>query len=175
MTAQQPERYEMIKEVIPCQTLFIDQNVHHLYLIRQNGTSDLIAVFKFKRDAKAFKELLSRLHTPALTSDEYTQGYKRGLVDGNVLADNWLKGHNAAIARTATLAMQSFVIYTKVAALKHGEMVDLMRRNNLKLDDLNDPMQKLAFTFFSEIGELSHKADMVIEEYEDSLRQQEHP
>ena len=75
-------------------------------------------------------------------------------------------------ARTATLALQPFVTYTKAAALKHGEMVDLMRRNGLKLDDLNDPMQKLAFTFYSEIGELSYKADVVIEEYEETPRRQ---
>jgi hypothetical protein len=59
-----------------------------------------------------------------------------------------------------------FIAYLKMVSLKHGEMLDLMRRNSLKIDDLKDPMQKLAFTFFSEIGELSHKADVVLEEAE---------
>lgn len=65
---------------------------------------------------------------------------------------------------------QPFIDLVKGISLKHQEMVDLMRRNKLKIDDLKDPMQKLAFTFFTEIGEMSHKADVVLKEYEESLR-----
>ena len=43
---------------------------------------------------------------------------------------------------------------------KHEEMITLMRKNNIKIDNLDDPMQKLAFTFFTEIGELSRKAEL---------------
>jgi hypothetical protein len=67
--------------------------------------------------------------------------------------------------------VQPFIDFTKAASLKHNEMVDLMRRNNLKIDDLEDPMQKLAFTFFTEIGEMSHKAEVIIREYKESLRE----
>lgn len=67
---------------------------------------------------------------------------------------------------------QRYISFLKMVSLKHSEMVDLMRRNHLKIENMNDPMQKLAFTFFSEIGELSHKADVMLEE---SLRQPEHP
>jgi hypothetical protein len=48
-------------------------------------------------------------HTPA-PSDEFTQGYKRGLVDGNVLADTWLKEHDAAIASTAMLVERERIL-----------------------------------------------------------------
>lgn len=48
--------------------------------------------------------------------------------------------------------------------LKHQEMIDLMRRNKIGIDNLEDPMQKLAFTFFSEIAELSYKAEVIRKE-----------
>jgi hypothetical protein len=54
--------------------------------------------------------------------------------------------------------------FVKKIELKHGEMVSLMRRNKMKIDDLDNPMQKLAFTFFSEIGEISHEAEVILEE-----------
>ena len=59
--------------------------------------------------------------------------------------------------------------FVKKVELKHGEMVDLMRRNKMKIDNLKDPMQKLAFTFFSEIGEMSHEAETILAE----LREQQ--
>ena len=78
-------------------------------------------------------------------------------------------------AKAAREQVQPFIDFTKAASLKHNEMVDLMRRNNLKIDDLEDPMQKLAFTFFTEIGEMSHKAEVIIREYEESLRSKGEP
>jgi hypothetical protein len=63
--------------------------------------------------------------------------------------------------------------FTKKIALKHGEMVDLMRRNNLIISDLQDPMQKLAFTFFSEIGEMSHEAEVILEELRQQTKERE--
>ena len=83
--------------------------------------------------------------------------YTRGKIDG---------------AKAERDREQPFIDFAKSASLKHSEMVDLMRRNNLKIDDLEDPMQKLAFTFFSEIGEMSHEAEVIIDE---SLRSQKEP
>jgi hypothetical protein len=47
------------------------------------------------------------------------------------------------------------------------EVRDIMRRNNIKLDDLKNIYQKLAFTFYSTMAEHSSKASQVIEEYKE--------
>ncbi|MCK9591362.1 MAG: hypothetical protein M0Q91_05065 [Methanoregula sp.] len=53
-----PQRFEIIKEVIGSRIIFADHNCHHLYHVYQNGTSDLIAVFKLRRDAFRFRDRL---------------------------------------------------------------------------------------------------------------------
>lgn len=67
--------------------------------------------------------------------------------------------------------VQPFIDLARVLATKCDEMQDLMRRNKIVIDNVQEPMQKLAFTFYSEIAELAHKAEVVIEEYEESLRE----
>jgi len=42
--------------------------------------------------------------------------------------------------------------------------IRIMRENGLKLDNLNDPMQKLAFTFYSDLCEIEQKARQLFEE-----------
>jgi len=42
--------------------------------------------------------------------------------------------------------------------------IRIMRENGLKIDDLNDPMQKLAFTFYSNLCEIEQKARQLFEE-----------
>ena len=85
--------------------------------------------------------------------------------------------HDAAIraeaAKQEREKAQPFIDFVKATELKNGEMAALMRRNELKLDNLKDPMQKLAFTFYSEIAELSHQADVILQEYAESLRAQQ--
>jgi hypothetical protein len=42
---------------------------------------------------------------------------------------------------------------------KPKEMQALMRKHGLKIDDLDNPMQKLAFTLYTELCEIAHNAD----------------
>lgn len=79
--------------------------------------------------------------------------------------------HDAAIAAKEREKVQPFIDLARVLATKCDEMQDLMRRNKIVIDNVQEPMQKLAFTFYSEIAELAHKAEVVIEEYEESLRE----
>ena len=44
------------------------------------------------------------------------------------------------------------------------EMQEIMRKNNLKIDNLDDSMQKLAFTFYTRIVSLSSKAEHILED-----------
>jgi hypothetical protein len=41
---------------------------------------------------------------------------------------------------------------------KCPEMQSIMRTHGLKIDNLDDPMQKLAFTFYSEIAQMSEES-----------------
>lgn len=45
-----------------------------------------------------------------------------------------------------------------------GDMQEIMRKNNIVIDNHGDPMQKLAFTFYSRIVSLAKKARELIEE-----------
>ena len=49
------------------------------------------------------------------------------------------------------------------AFLQPARAQELMRQNDLKIDDLDDPMQKLAFTFYSMLVEAAHRAETIIE------------
>jgi hypothetical protein len=49
------------------------------------------------------------------------------------------------------------------ASLQPARAQELMRQNGLKIDDLDDPMQKLAFTFYSMLVEAAHRAETIIE------------
>ena len=49
--------------------------------------------------------------------------------------------------------------FAKWAQQVQKNAIAIMRKNNLKIDDLNDPMQKLAFTFYSDLCEIAHKAE----------------
>jgi len=40
----------------------------------------------------------------------------------------------------------------------------IMEWNELKIADLNDPMQKLAFTFYTDLCEIASKVDALFEE-----------
>ena len=60
--------------------------------------------------------------------------------------------------------MDNIINFIKMVSGKQQEMIKIMERNNLVLDNLNEPMQKLAFTFYSEIAEMSHNADILLEE-----------
>lgn len=53
------------------------------------------------------------------------------------------------------------------AARKPQEMMELMRRNNMVIRDHDDPMQKLAFTLYSEIVEQAVRARELLDEEED--------
>jgi hypothetical protein len=50
--------------------------------------------------------------------------------------------------------LEEFLVWCKT---RQPEAVRIMRENNLKLDDLNDPIQKLAFTFYTELCELDSR------------------
>lgn len=48
-------------------------------------------------------------------------------------------------------------------AAKPNAMQEIMRKHNLKIDDLADPMQKLAFTFYTELCESAHEAQAILD------------
>lgn len=50
----------------------------------------------------------------------------------------------------------------KGVVTKQEQMLSIMRENNLKIDDLDDPMQKLAFTFYTEICDSALCAENLI-------------
>ena len=41
--------------------------------------------------------------------------------------------------------------------------IEIMRKNKLKIDNLDDPMQKLAFTFYTDLCEIDREAQYVLE------------
>lgn len=47
-----------------------------------------------------------------------------------------------------------------------GEAQRIMRENGLVIDDLDDPMQKLAFTFYSDLAELASKAEAALARFD---------
>ena len=53
------------------------------------------------------------------------------------------------------------------AAQKPQEMVEMMRRNDLVIRDHDDPMQKLAFTLYSEIVGQAVRARELLDNEED--------
>ena len=44
--------------------------------------------------------------------------------------------------------------------------VEIMRSNNMVLDDLKDPFQKLAFTFYTDLCEIEKKVRQMFEDDE---------
>jgi hypothetical protein len=42
--------------------------------------------------------------------------------------------------------------------------IEVMRGNKLKIDDLNDPMQKLAFSFYTDLCEIENRARQLFED-----------
>jgi hypothetical protein len=44
------------------------------------------------------------------------------------------------------------------------DMQDIMRHNGLKIDNLEDPMQKLAFTFYCELVQIAEAARKFFED-----------
>ena len=50
----------------------------------------------------------------------------------------------------------------KAAASKPAEAAAIMRENDIKIDDHDDPYQKLAFTFYTMLVELAYDAERVI-------------
>lgn len=51
-------KYQVVKAFIPYQVIMGDCNAHHVYLVHENGTSDLLGAFRLLRHAKAFMNLL---------------------------------------------------------------------------------------------------------------------
>jgi hypothetical protein len=60
--------------------------------------------------------------------------------------------------------------FIRHVSTKNSDMIDIMHRNGMVLDNLNDPMQKLAFTFFTEIANLSKMADNILVEHRQSKK-----
>jgi hypothetical protein len=44
------------------------------------------------------------------------------------------------------------------------EGVEIMRKHNLKIDNLDEPMQKLAFSFYTDLCEIENKARHLFED-----------
>jgi hypothetical protein len=119
-------------------------------------------------DEQSRKDLLAGIRSrphPAPAYDELQTANK--MLEAEV---DRLTGIEAEAACKAREGVQPFIDLVTLMETKQREMNDLMRRNELKIDNLDDRMQKLAFTFYSEIGEMANKADVVIKEYEESLR-----
>ena len=58
--------------------------------------------------------------------------------------------------------LEEFAQWAQTLQLKSLKIMEL---HNIVIDDLNDPMQKLAFTFYSELCEIEQKARRILEEY----------
>jgi hypothetical protein len=54
------------------------------------------------------------------------------------------------------------VAVLEIIVKKHGRAIEIMRENNLAITDHSDPMQKLAFTFYTKLAELSEEARAVL-------------
>lgn len=53
----------------------------------------------------------------------------------------------------------ALVEVVKDASKRQRQCLEIMRKNNLVLDNLDDPMQKLAFTFYTELVAIAMQAD----------------
>ena len=69
---------------------------------------------------------------------------------------------NARRIVTAANAHDDLLAACKAAASKPAEAAAIMRENNLKIDNHDDPYQKLAFTFYTMLAELAGEADRAI-------------
>ena len=56
------------------------------------------------------------------------------------------------------------VDFARKAQKKQPEALEIMQRHNLVLDDLNDPMQKLAFAFYTDLVELERDVRWLFDE-----------
>jgi len=92
------------------------------------------------------------------------------MLDGEDHIDRLLEIANLVCSRphTPTRNDSDVLEFLIWADGKQNEMHDIMRRNHLVIDNLNDPMQKWIFTFYSEVAEMSNKASQLLEQ----LRQQ---
>jgi len=81
--------------------------------------------------------------------------------------EGWYKGWDAASAEVAALrsALES------MANASH-QTLDTIKRENFVFDNLNDRWQKLAFTIYSDICQLSTDARHAIEDLDDSTAQE---
>lgn len=61
----------------------------------------------------------------------------------------------------------AFVLFLKNVVQSPKRMVKVMRENDLKVCDLGDPMEKLAFTMYCELCSLAQRAEVLLEEMEE--------
>ena len=55
----------------------------------------------------------------------------------------------------------------KLSRTKQQQALKVMKDNDLKIDDLDDQMQKLAFTFYNYLVELSMRAEVALAELDE--------
>jgi len=59
---------------------------------------------------------------------------------------------------------EELLAFTKWAQTLQPEALRIMQENNFVIDNLKDPMQKLAFSFYSDLCEIEMKARHLLED-----------
>jgi hypothetical protein len=70
-------------------------------------------------------------------------------------------------AKAGKPSYDDLVQFVRWAQSLHPAAVRIMREHNMVLDDLNEPMQKLAFTFYTDLCEIECKVRHLLEEDEE--------
>ena len=69
--------------------------------------------------------------------------------------------------------LDELIEFARWVQQKQPEALAIMEKQGIVIDNLDDKIQKLAFTFYSEIAEMSHKAEVLLEEHKSALRARE--
>lgn len=59
---------------------------------------------------------------------------------------------------------EELVEFARYAQSLQPMAVEIMRKHGLKIDDLSDPMQKLAFTFYTDLCDIENRVRQMFEE-----------
>ena len=100
-----------------------------------------------------------------MSEDAFTPGPAAAYVREAIAQRTWERGVTPDLyRRMGDVLAQHAEMFAEAVATSEAptRMQAIMRREGLKLDDLNDPMQKLAFTFYTELCERASKADELL-------------
>ncbi len=72
-----------------------------------------------------------------------------------------------ALCYFAISALPDLLRVARMAADKQPQALEIMRKNDIVLDDFKDPMQKFAFTIYTDLCELHHATKPLLEKREE--------